>query len=118
MRKRDWMDPPAFQSRFCFRCSPEPPAPRPRVPPAVVVQVPDSPVAPDRQSPRPPFSPFPRDPRQPVYATSSPKACSSSRPKLRISSSRSRRSDRQMLDFTVPTLMPRMSAISGSVRPS
>ena len=74
-----------------------------------------------RASPVPPYSPrsspvtrFPPD----LQATSSPKDSSSSRPKLRTSSSRSRRSDRQMLDFTVPTLMSRISAISGSVRPS
>ncbi len=57
---------------------------------------------------------FPPD----LQATSSPKDSSWSRPKLRTSSSRSLRSDRQMLDFTVPTLMSRISAISGSVRPS
>lgn len=71
--------------------------------------------------PRVPLGPrFPREPQGPpdLQATSSPKDSSSSRPKLSTSSSRSRRSERQMLDFTVPTLMSRISAISGSVRPS
>lgn len=68
----------------------------------------------------PPYQPVLPVARSPtdLQATSSPKDSSSSRPKLRTSSSRIRRSDRQMLDFTVPTLMSRISAISGSVRPS
>lgn len=89
--------PLAFRSSTCF----------PRGVPRASVATPRS----DGPRTPPVFPPAPQ-------ATNSPKDSSSSRPKLRTSSSRSRRSDRQMLDFTVPTLMSRMSAISGSVRPS
>lgn len=52
------------------------------------------------------------------YATSSPNARTVSPDLFRCSSSRSRRSARQMLLLTVPTLIPSTSAISGSVLPS
>ncbi len=111
--------PPGPAQSRCFRtplwCSP---SLFPRAPPAVFPRIPRSPftarTSPDVLAVPPGSPPCPPNPQ----ATSSPKAFSSSRPKLRTSSSRSRRSDRQMLDFTVPTLMLRMSAISGSVRPS
>ncbi len=99
-------DPPALRPRSLCASPVLTPAASRRGSPGV------SPVLPPLPLPR--RAVLPVDPQ----ATSSPKDSSSSRPKLRTSSSRSRRSDRQMLDFTVPTLMSRISAISGSVRPS
>ena len=107
------------------RCGPA--GPRTRLRPAVTrrgrrtMKEPRTARSPVRPAVPLPRSPFPRRAPLPPVALRRParrRTRSSSRPKLSASSSRSRRSERQMLLFTVPTLMSRMSAISGSVRPS